>query len=326
MSGEAASLSRKKMNGKKEPFKQRMNWYFKNRFKMERELWVISIIALVWLFLFSIVPLYGISYAFFDYYPGMKLADSDFIGFANFIRFFKLPKVWEIFRNTFAISGLNLTIGFIAPIILALLFNELYNSVFKRIIQTISYLPHFVSWVVVASIVFAMLGGDGMVNSLLLRSGIIDHPIPFMTEGKYFWALLVGTNIWKGIGFGSIIYISNLSGVDHELYQAGSVDGLGRFGMVWHISLPSIAPTIILLFILGIGGILNAGFEQQLLLGTPTTRAYYEVIDTFVYQYGYMQGDYTLGIAVGLMKTVVGLVLVFVANTLSRKVTDMSIF
>lgn len=298
---------------------------FLKRFAREKELWVISAIALIWVAVFAYYPMYGMIYGFFNYFPGKSLADCEFVGLKFFIEFFKLPDVWLIIRNTLAISSLNLTIGFIAPIILALLFNELNNLKFKKFVQTISYLPHFVSWVVVASIIFAILGNEGSLNQFLINIGLINQPINFIGEGKYFWGLMVGSGIWKGIGWGSIIYISAIAGIDQELYQAGAVDGLGRFGMAWHITLPGIRPTIVLLFILGIGGILSAGFEQQLLLGTPQTREYYEVIDTYVYRYGIQIGRYSFATAVGLMKAVLGLALVLITNKMSKKLTDMSI-
>ncbi len=317
------------MNGKEiisKSSKISLRWSFRTTVQREGELWLIGGAALAWVAIFSYYPMYGIIYGFFNYYPGVDLFETEFVGLKHFIDFFKLPDVWLIFRNTLAISILNLTIGFVAPIVLALLFNEIGHTYFKRIIQTVSYLPYFVSWVVVASLIFAMLGGDGVVNTVLVKAGIIQNPIGFVTEGKNMWTLLVGTNVWKNIGYGSIIYLSAISGIEHELYQAGTVDGLSRWGMVKHITLPGIAPTILLLFILGIGGILNAGFEQQLLLGTPQTRDYYEVIDTYIYRYGIQLGNYSFSTAVGFFKSIIGILLVFATNALAKKTTDMSIF
>lgn len=294
--------------------------------KKEKVLWLISGIALVWVITFCYIPMLGNVVAFFNYYPGKSLFESEFVGLKHFIEFFHLPDVWLILRNTLAISTLNLTIGFVSPIIFALLLNEVYNTRFKKFVQTVSYLPHFVSWVVVASIMVTLLGNEGLVNEVLMRLGIIETPIKFMTKGENFWWMLLFANIWKGVGWSAIIYISAIAGIDQELYQAGAVDGLSRFGMIRHITLPGIAPTIILLFILGIGGILNAGFEQQLLLGTPQTRDYHEVIDTYVYRYGIQLGRYSFATAVSLMKSVIGFALVVISNKLSKKFTDMAIF
>jgi len=295
------------------------------RLRREKELWIIAAIALAWVLVFAYAPMYGIIYSFFEYYPGMTLAESKFVGLKHYKDFFSLPDVWLIIRNTLVISTLGLTIGFVSPIILALLINEIRVRWFKRTIQTISYLPHFVSWIVVASIIFTLLGSEGFVNDVLLKLGWIERPLTILGEGSYFWALLTSANIWKGVGWSSIIYISAIAGVDQELYQAGAVDGLGRFGMAWHITLPGIRPTVLLLFILGIGSLLNAGFEQQLLLGTPKTREYHEVIDTYVYRYGIQMGRYSFATAVGFMSSVLGLFLVLLTNRISKKLTDMSI-
>jgi len=297
----------------------------KRQIYKERQLWLICIPMIIWVIIFSYLPMYGIIIAFMKYIPGKPIFDSQWVGFLHFKTFFHSPDFWNILRNTLAISGLGIVFGFAAPIVLALLLNELRMKVFKRVVQTISYLPHFISWVVVASILFALLGNEGFINDMLLRLGVIDQPISFLGEGKYFWGLLTTTNIWKDVGWATIIYLSAIAGVDSELYDAGKVDGLGRFGMVWHITLPSIRPTIVLLFILGIGGILNAGFEQQLLIGNAQTREYHEVIDTYAYKYGIQLGNYSYATAIGLMKSILGLVLVLSANRISKKAMDTSI-
>ncbi|WP_314586498.1 ABC transporter permease subunit [Paenibacillus terrigena] len=291
----------------------------------ERQLWLICIPMILWVFIFSYLPMYGIVIAFMKYIPGKNMFHSDWVGLLHFRTFFHSPDFWHILRNTLAISGLGILFGFTAPIILALLLNELRTRVFKRVVQTISYLPHFISWVVVASILFAILGNEGFLNDMLMRLGFIDKPIAFLGEGKYFWGLLTATNVWKDVGWATIIYLSAIAGVDSELFDAGKVDGLGRFGMVWHIILPSIRPTIVLLFILGIGGILNAGFEQQLLIGNSQTREYHEVLDTYAYKYGIQLGNYSYGAAISLMKSVISLVLVLGANRISKKALDTSI-
>jgi putative aldouronate transport system permease protein len=303
----------------------RLQRIWKRVWYRERELWSINLFAIAWVVVFAYIPMYGIIYSFFNYFPGKKLSESEFVGLKYYIEFFSLPDVWLILRNTLVISGLNLSLGFVAPIILALLINEIRRVKFKRVIQTISYLPHFVSWIVVASIIFTMLGNEGIVNEVLMKLGWIQEPLHIIGEGKYFWGLLTFSNIWKGIGWSSIIYIAAIAGIDQELYQAGAVDGLGRFGMAWHITLPGVRPTVLLLFILGVGSLLNAGFEQQLLLGSPTTREYHEVIDTYVYRYGIQLGRYSFATAVGFMSSILGLALVLLTNKLSKKLTDMSI-
>nr|WP_308627805.1 ABC transporter permease subunit [uncultured Eisenbergiella sp.] len=295
-------------------------------FRTQKQMWIICAGALLWVLIFCYIPMMGNIIAFFDYIPGRSLFECDFIGFKNWIDFFSLPDMWRVFRNTLVISGLSMTIGFVMPIIFALLLNEIHHTLFKKVIQTISYLPYFISWVVVASILFTLLGTEGNINSLLMHFGWIQKPISFLNEKNYFWGILTSANIWKDLGWSAIIYISAIAGVDQELYQAGAVDGLGRFGKVWHITLPGIAPTIILLFIMNIGNILNAGFEQQLLIGNPLTKEVYENIDTYVYRYGVQIGRYSFATAVGLMKSVIGFALVMIANKISAKVTDMRLF
>ena len=280
---------------------------------------------IVWVGVFCYLPIYGISTAFVQYVPGKPIVGSPWVGLQYFKEFFTNPEFGMIMRNTLAISGLNILFGFPAPIILALLINEMRTGRFKKVVQTVSYIPHFVSWVVMASLIFALLGSEGLMNKLLLSLHLAERPILFLGEGKYFWGILVVANIWKGIGWSSIIYLSAIAGIDQELYQAGAVDGLGRAGMAWHIILPGMRTTILLLFILGIGGILNAGFEQQLLLGTPQTRGYYEVIETYAYRYGIQMGRYAFGTAVEFMMSIIGLGLVFSLNGIFRKTMQISI-
>lgn len=310
-----------KLNSNSQSFFQKILYEF-NR---ERQLWIMFIIMLAWVLVFAYIPMAGIVIAFKNYEPGYNIWTSKWIGLRYFIEFFTAPEFPQIMRNTLAISGLNILIGFPAPIILAILLNEMRRKKFKKFVQTVSYIPHFISWVVVASIMFTILGNEGILNQILMSLGIINQPIIYLYEGKYFWAIITVANIWKSIGWSSIIYLSAISGIDDELYQAGAVDGLGRFGMLWHITLPSIATTIVLLLILDIGGILNAGFEQQLLLGNDQTRAFYEVIDTYAYKYGIQQGRYGYGAAVGLMKGLISVILVFSVNHLAKKKLDISV-
>jgi putative aldouronate transport system permease protein len=296
----------------------------RKRWRLEREMWLLAIIPVAWVILFSYVPMYGLVIAFMKYIPGAPLNTGKWVGLLYFQQFFSNPEFPMIMRNTLVISGLQILLGFPAPIILALLFNELRKGFFKRFVQTVSYLPHFISWVVTASIVFALLGNDGFVNMVVRRLG--GESVNFLGTGPYFWWIITLANIWKGVGWASILYLSAIAGIDEELYQAGKVDGLNDLGLAVHITVPGIMPTIMLLFILGLGGILNAGFEQQLLLGNAQTRNYYEVIDTYAYKYGIQLGQYSFGTAVALVKSAVGLGLVLGANRIAKKVTDMSIF
>jgi putative aldouronate transport system permease protein len=291
----------------------------------ERELWLISIPMLIWAGIFCYYPIYGVIVAFYNYIPGRPILQNRWVGLQYFQEFFTNPEFGMVMRNTLAISGLNILFAFPAPIVLAVLINELRNGWFKRVTQTVSYMPHFVSWVVTASLLFTLLGNEGLINELLRSVGLTRQAVPFLTRGQYFWGIITVANIWKGVGWASIIYLSAIAGIDEELYQAGAVDGLGRFGMIWHITLPGILTTVVVLFILDIGGILNAGFEQQLLIGNAQTRNYYEVIDTYAYRYGIQLGRYSFGTAIGLMKSLVGLGLVLATNRVSRKRLEISI-
>ena len=270
--------------------------------------------------------MYGILMAFVDYIPGKEIFQCDFMGLKYFQQFLTNPSIAMLLRNTLAMSSLSLTVGFVAPIAFALMLNELGGRKTKKLIQTVSYLPHFISWVVAGSMVYLVLSSDGILNNLLIQFGATDTAIPFLTKGEYYWTTYTIVNIWKSMGWSSIIYLSAMSGVDEELYQAGAIDGLGRFGMVKHITLPSIAPTIMLLWILGIGNILNAGFDYHLIIGNDATRTYWDVIDTYAYRYGVQQGFYSMGTAVSLMKSLIGFLLVWATNTISKKLTDTSIF
>lgn len=298
---------------------------FRRQFHRERELWFISIFMLVWLAVICYYPMYGLIIAFKQYMPGMSILGAPWVGFKYFNQFLTSRDFPIVMRNTLAISGLNILFGFPAPILLALLLNELKSKKFKKVVQTISYLPHFISWVVCASLLFSILNSEGFLNKILISMGVIESEINWLSKGEYFWGILTTANVWKGVGFSSIIYLSAISGIDEELYEAGAMDGLSRLGSIWHITLPGIRTTIVLLGIMQVGSVLNAGFQQQLLLGNTQTRLFYEVIDTYSYKYGVQNGNYSYGTAVGLMKGIVSVSLVFFTNWLSKKAMDVSV-
>jgi putative aldouronate transport system permease protein len=309
------------INRKKSKFQN-----MKRRFYRERQLWIICVPIIIWVFTFAYYPMYGLFMAFVHYIPGQEIFQSTWVGLTNFKAFIDSPDFLMVLRNTLVISVLGMVFGFPAPIILALLLSEIRNSRFKKWVQTISYLPYFISWVIVASILFLILGNDGILNQILLGLGVIHRPISYLGEGKYFWGIITVANIWKSTGWTSIIYLSAIAGIDLQLYEAGKSDGLGRFGLIWHITIPSIRPTIVLLWILGISGILNAGFEQQLLIGNVQNRNYWEVLDTYSYKMGIQLGQYSYGAAVGLMKSIIGLILLWGVNSFSKKFLDTSIY
>lgn len=277
--------------------------------------------ALLFILVFSYIPMYGVLMAFQDYNIFTGFMASPWVGFKHFEMFFHAPEFWSVIRNTVVISLLKLFIGFPAPILLALMLNEVHNRVFKRTIQTISYLPHFISWVIVSGFVTSLLSTDnGSFNILLQQLNLIDEPINFLSIPEYFWTILVTTGVWKEIGFSSIVYLAAIAGVDPQLYEAGAMDGASRLRQMFSITLPSILPVIIIFLILNIGNLLNAGFEDILLLGAnPVLRDVADVIDTYVYRVGIQNNRYSYATAVGLFKGVLSVALLAGANYAARR-------
>ena len=287
--------------------------------------WMLLVIV------FSYIPMYGLIMGFQDFRLGDVIGFSRFVGFGNFLMFFRSPDFWLIIKNTFAISLLKLLFGFPFPIILALLLNEMRGAFFKRMVQTISYLPHFISWVVVSGIALNLMSSDGgAINDALMAFGWIESPITFMSEPRYFWGIVVITDVWKEIGWNAIIYIAAIASIDPELYQAAEMDGAGRLRKMWNITLSGIKPTIVILLILSVGGILNAGFEQVLLLTNNLRNAMVydvsEIIDTYVFRVGLSQMRYSYATAVGSFKALISVSLLLIANYVARKFSDESLF
>ena len=273
--------------------------------------------------LFAYVPLVGWVMAFQNYKPARGLFGQEWVGFDKFKFLFSDAVFLRDIRNTLGMSLINLVLGFATAILLALLLNEIKNMAFKRTIQTISYMPHFLSWVIVAGIVQNVLSTDsGIVNDLLLKTGIIDSPVNFLGEPSYFWGIVGASNVWKEVGWNTIIYLASMSAIDPALYEAAEMDGAGRFNKILHVTLPAIKSTFIILLIMNIGNILNAGFEVQYLLGNGPIQDVSETIDIFVLKYGMQKNDYALGTAAGIFKSVISVVLVFGANWLSGKLGE----
>ncbi len=279
----------------------------------------------VWLIIFRYIPLWGWITAFQNYKPGIPIFQQQWVGLKYFKEMFSDPEFYLVMRNTLAMSILGLIFGFPLPIILAILINEIRHNTFKRTVQTISYLPHFVSWVIVASIVHAMLAPDGVVNYALLKLGLIKQPILFFGEPKYFWWIVVFSDIWKEVGWNTIIFLAAMTDINPKLYEAAEVDGASRFRKIWHITLPGIMPTVIMILILSIGNIINIGFERQFLLRTSAVRNVSDVIDLYALDYGIRAGRFSFGTAAGIFKSVISLILLFSANKVSKKVTGHKI-
>ncbi|WP_442793336.1 ABC transporter permease [Paenibacillus sp. S28] len=277
--------------------------------------------ALILIFIFSYIPMYGVLMAFQDYNIFNGFWNSPWVGFKHFSMFFHAPEFWTILRNTIIISLLKFGIGFPAPIILALMLNEVRQMFFKRVVQTISYLPHFLSWVIVAGFAMSILSTDnGSLNILLQKLHLIKEPIGFLGRAEYFWGIIVSTSVWKEIGFNSIVYLAAIAGINLSLYEAASIDGAGRVKQVFMITIPSIMPVVVIFMILAIGNLLSAGFEDILLLGAnPVLRDVASVIDTYVYRVGITNQRYSYATAVGLFKAVISVGLLTFANYFARR-------
>lgn len=305
----------------------------KQRLKLAEQFQLQSMVlpGIVLIVIFSYIPMWGILMSFQNFSISAGFWNSPWVGMANFIEFITSRNFPIVMRNTLVISGLKLLIGFPAPIILALMLGEVRSRWMKRGIQTITYLPYFLSWVVVSGMVFSMLSGDGgSVNMLLMSLGVISEPINFMNRQSWFWPILIITNVWKDIGFSAIIYIAAIAGVNPEYYEAAEIDGAGKLRKIWNVTLPSIAPQIIILLILAISGILDAGFDDIYLLTNNMKNGVLipvaDVIDTHVYRMGVLSQRYSYATAVGLFKSVISVVLLVGANAFSRKLTDSSLW
>jgi putative aldouronate transport system permease protein len=290
-----------------------------------RLVYLFMLPCVVSLLIFSYYPMYGATLAFRDYQYNLGILGSPWVGLKHFKAFISSLEFWDVIRNTVIISGLKILLCFPAPIILALLLNELWFPRFKRAIQTMSYLPNFVSWVVVVSlmtVVFSPYGG--IVNNIRERMGLAS--IFFLGEERFFYPLVVLSDIWKGAGWGSIIYLSALSGINPELYESAYLDGAGRLKCTWYITLPGIKTTIGIMFIFAIGGILNAGFDQILLLQQPANMLISEILDTFTLKTGLNYGKFEYASAIGLFKSAFSFVLVLITNWAAKRFFEVGIF
>ncbi|WP_438431648.1 ABC transporter permease [Gorillibacterium sp. sgz500922] len=299
---------------------------FWRRMVQQRYLYFMSIPFVIWLFIFSYVPIWGWLMAFQKYKPGKSIMNQKWVGLDNFRQLFSDDTFYLVLRNTLAMSAMGLIVGFTVPVIFALLMNELRGQLFKRTVQTISYLPHFVSWVVVAGIVTKMLSIDGgAVNDLLMSLGLIHDPIQFMAKPHWFWGIVTVSDMWKETGWNSIIFLAAMTGIDQEIYEAATVDGAGRLKRMWHITLPGIRPTIMVMLILSIGNLISIGFEKQFLLQNPLVTDYSRVLDLYALDYGIGMTRYSFGTAIGIFNSVVGVILVLTANGIYKKVTKESV-
>jgi putative aldouronate transport system permease protein len=289
----------------------------------QRQLILMSLPIVLYVMLFSYVPLWGWSMAFQNYKPAKSFFNQEWAGLRWFSFLFTDPGFLRVLRNTLAMSFINMGLGYITAITLALMLNEIKQTGYKRIIQTVSYLPHFLSWVIVTGLVASMLAVEnGAVNDFLVALKIIKEPILFLSEPKYFWGIIGFTYVWKEVGWNTIIYLAAMSGIDPTLYEAAEIDGCGRYHKMWYITLPGIKATIIILLIMSIGHILDAGFEMQYLLKNGLIQDVAETIDIYVLKYGIQSFNYSLATAAGMFKNVVNISLIFAANWLARRLGE----
>lgn len=288
--------------------------------------YIIGFLCLSYYIIFCYLPMGGIMIAFKDFRAARGIFGSKWANpwYKYFDQFFNGYYFWRLLRNTLLINVLDLVFGFPAPIILALLLNELRSSSYKRTVQTITYLPHFISQVVVCGIILDFFSSSGVINQVIEALG--GSKVLFMQDSRYFRPIYVGTGIWQGVGYGSIIYLSALGGVNADLYDAATIDGCNRFGRVIHVTIPGILPTVIIMLILRVGNMLSLGFEKIILLYNETIYETADVISSFVYRYGMQKGNYSYATAVGLFNSLFNFILLIGVNALSRKVSDVSLW
>jgi len=292
----------------------RMNW----------SVYLLFVPILVYFIVFSYLPMFGIVMAFQDFKPTLGFFKSEFVGFANFIKFFTDPEFVRILRNTLAISLLNLCINFPLTIVFALLLNEITRTKFKKVVQTVSYLPYFISAVVICGLIIEFVSSNGVITDILVMLGFPRENL--LQNPKYFWGIYVFSEIWQGLGYGSIIFIAAITGVSQELHEAAAIDGANRLKRVWHITLPSLLPVIITMLVLRIGMLMSVGFDKILLLYNPSIYETSDVISTHVARMGIERMQYGYSAAVGLFNSVVGTLLLLISNTLSKRLASTSVF
>jgi len=295
--------------------------------KRDKYLYLLALPGLLYFLIFKYIPVGGLVIAFQDYSPYLGILKSDWVGFEHFQRFFSNQDFVMLLRNTMAISFLNLFFFFPFPIVVSLLLNELRHMVFKRLVQTVIYIPHFLSWVIIAGLTFLMLSeSEGFINKVLEALGM--SKISFLTEPDYFWGMVTVQSIWKEAGWGTIIFLAAIAGVNPQLYEAAVMDGANRMRQMWHITLPAIRNVIIILFILRLGSIMDTGFEQIYLMmnNNATVTDVADVFDTYVYRTGIKQGQFSYSTAIGLFKSIVGIVLVMLANKAAKKFGEEGVY
>ncbi|RJV94899.1 sugar ABC transporter permease [Subdoligranulum sp. AF14-43] len=293
--------------------------------RRDKALLLIVLPVVIHYLIFVYYPMYGNIIAFKDYSPVLGISGSEWIGFDYFVQFFKSPYFGRVLRNTLLISCYSILWGFPIPIIFALMTNDLRNGIFKRVVQAVSYIPYFISTVIICGMLVSFLSpSNGIINTIIQFFG--GKPINFLMEPGWFRTVFISSGIWQGFGWSSIIYLAALTGINPELYEAATVDGASKLQQVFHVSIPCILPTIIVTFIMQIGTLMSVGYEKLILLYNPVTLEVADVISSYVYRTGLVEGNYSFGSAVGLFNSVINLLLVFLANRISKKVSEISLW
>ncbi len=298
--------------------------FSKRRLQRDFPLYLMLALPVLLLLLYSYIPMTGIVIAFQKYLPAKGILGSRFVGLKNFETIFGMPGFMRALRNTLYFSIWKIVLGIVVPVSFSLLLNEIRNSAVKRTVQTLIYLPHFVSWVLLAGIFTKMLSSSGLINQLVVALG--GSPIPFLGDGKWFQRTILVTHVWKEFGYGTIVYLAAISGVNEDLYEASAIDGAGHLQQLWHVTLPSIAPTIVLMTCLSIGNVLNAGFDQIFNMYNNVVLEYAEIIDTLTYSMGFTNGNFGLSTAAGLFKSIVSCILVIASYRIAYKTTGYRVF
>jgi len=309
-----------------DPVKHKSKGKLLQTLKNQKYLFLIAIPCIIYVGIFFYGPLYGWLMAFVRYKPARGVFGSEFVGLYYFKQFFSDPDLGKIVRNTLAMSSLNLICINIFPLLLALMINEISGKRLKKLIQTVTYLPHFVSFVVVANIFLELLGTNGAVNNILKDIGLIDQPFKFWQKPALFWLLATFVRVWKEVGWGAIIYLAALAGIEQQQYEAAAIDGCGRIKRIFYITVPNLMPTIMVIWITNMSGLFSASFDASYMLGNATTSSVAEVIETYIYKMGLSMGQYSYATAVSLIQTVLGFILVWLTNKIAQKTTDYSLW
>lgn len=297
------------------------------RMKKQKVLIIMGAPFVIWVAIFCYAPLLGWLMAFQKYKPAKGIFDQVWCGLDQFKLLFADATFFRVLRNTLCMAIINLISGFICSIGFALLLNEVRRVLAKKFVQTISYLPHFLSMIIVTGLVQSVLSTDsGVINQVLVGLHLVDQPINFFADTKYFWGIVGVTNIWKEVGWGSIIYLSAITSINPDLYEAAEIDGAGRFRKMLNVTLPGIKPTIIILLIMSVGNIVNAGFEIQYILGNGLVQDVSQTIDIYVLKYGIGLNNYSLATAAGIFKSVISVILIFMANSFAKSAGEERLF